>query len=201
MARVLRTDRRIAKKLKSKPLGRMLSSAANAALAIAGGSLQIQSGISVEVHKGRCGPEFTDLACEVADRLGNCVHRSAEYLNWRYLDRPLRKYEILTARRRGQLEGYLIFERSDVDATVVDLFGKGSAEIRKDLIRGMIALLKPLGCETVNAAILASHECRTELQSLGFRPRESSAVVLLSAPNRGNQNTGKWLLLDGDRES
>jgi hypothetical protein len=204
MARVLRAEGKILAKVKSKTAARVLGKAANALLKLQGGSLRIQSGISVEIQQGRCGQEFTDLWNGVGDRLGTCVERSAEYLNWRYLDHPQQKYEILAARRQGRLEGYLTLCQESAVATVVDWFGREPAEVRNDLIRGMIVLLKTRQCESVQAAVLESHRYRADLQSLGFRPRESSSVVFFGAavqrPKSKGEN-GNWLLMDGDRES
>ena len=199
MARVLRTEGKIAAKVKSETATLILSKAANALLKLQGGSLEIKSGISVEIQQGRCGKEFTDLSYGVGDRLGTCVERSAEYLNWRYLDHPQRKYEILAARRQGRLEGYLTLCQEGPVATLVDWFGRDPLELRKDLIRGMLALLNTRGCESVQVAVLESHTYRGDLQSLGFRPRESSPVIFWGgAVQQPNRN---WLLMDGDRES
>jgi GNAT superfamily N-acetyltransferase len=203
MVKLLRADGKIGVKVKFRTVASLLSGIANLVLRVQHGSPRRQSGVSFEVQEGRCGQEYTDLARSVQGRLGVCVDRTAEYLNWRYLDHPHEKYEILAARRKGQLEGYVAFRQEGSRASVVDWFGQEPAELRKDLIREMIALVKPRGCESVQACVLASHSFLSDLRSLGFRPRESSPVVFLgpSGKEPGSSEKRSWLLMDGDREA
>lgn len=203
MVKLLRADGKIAGKVKSKILARALSNAANAVLAFQrGSSPQRKSGASFELQQGRCGEEYTDLAHSVGARLGVCVDRSAEYLNWRYFDHPHQKYEILAARRQGRLVGYVTFQQEGIKACIVDWFGREPGDLHRDLLRGMMTLVKSRGCESIQGHVLASHPYRSDLQSLGFRPRESSPVVFLGPPAQQSATTGNnnWLLMDGDRE-
>ena len=179
MVKLLRSDTRIASRVKPKLAARVLSKAANALLAMQGPAARRKLNVDLGVHEGRCSTEFTDLAREVGSTLGTCVDRSAEFLNWRYLDHPKHKYEILVARRRGRLEGYLVVHHEGSTASIVDWFGREPAELRKDLLRGAMALLKPRGCECIQIGILTSHPFHDDLKAFGFRPRESSPVVLM----------------------
>jgi hypothetical protein len=203
MVKLLRADAKIASRVRPKLAAIVISKAANAALALRGSTPRRKLGVDVAVQQGRCGAEFTDLAREVGSTLGICVERSAEFLNWRYLDHPNHKYEILVARRRGHFEGYLVVHHEGTVASIVDWFGRAPVELRKDLLWGAIALLKPRGCECIQAGILTSHPFCGELEAFGFRPRESSPVVLIGKNGEANgaQGTENWLLMDGDRES
>lgn len=204
MVKLLRADRKIASKIKNKTVSRVLGGAANTLLALNHGSNRMKSGITITTQEGRCSEEYTALAREVGGGLGICVDRSADYLNWRYVEHPYNKYEFLAARYRGQLKGYLVFLEDDAKATIVDWFSHENRDLRMDLIRGLVVLLKQRGCESVQASILASHPCREELKALGFRFRDSSPVISLRQTARkpgtegGNEN---WFLMDGDRES
>src|SRR5260370_17640387 len=203
MVKLLRADGKIGVEVKLRTVERLLIGIANWVLRVQHGSPRRQSGVSFEVREGRCGQECTDLARSVEGRLGIGVDRTAEYLNWRYLDQPQEKYEILAARRKGQLEGYVAFRQEGSRASVVDWFGQEPAELRKDLIREMIALVKPRGCESVQACVLASHSFLSDLRSLGFLPRESSPVVFLGPSGKQPDSSEKpsWLVIDGDREA
>jgi predicted N-acetyltransferase YhbS len=204
LVKKLRAENWIAKKLKSRIVARLLSPAANTILKLQRGSLRLRSGVSVELQEGRLGQEYTVLARSVGDGLGTCVERSAEYLNWRYLDHPANKYHILAARRGSKLEGYLVFQREVGSIKIVDWFGQEPVELRKDLIRGLIKLLQSDDCESVQASVLTSHAYHNDLCSLGFHPREFSPVMFLGAAARQSSSAtanGSWLLMDGDRES
>lgn len=200
MVKLLRSDEKVAQKVKAKRVAKILSGAANAALTITSGSLKLRSGASVELQRGRCGEEFSELARDVGNKLGTCVERSAEYLNWRYLDHPQQKFEILAARHGGRLVGYVILAHEGSSTTMMDLFSAEAAEIRKDLVRTAVALSKSRGSESVQASILTSHPYHGELKTLGFRSRESSPVIFFGGAKdkAGNHH---WLLMDGDRES
>jgi hypothetical protein len=203
MTKLLRSNARIATKIKPRLVADGLSVVVNAVLSLKRGSLQSRTGATLQKHTGRFGSEFTELALRIGSRLGNCVERSAEYLNWRYVDHPQQQYEVLTAHRHGLLEGYLIFQIRGTDANVVDWFGD-PADLRADLVRGLIATLRSREAEAIHVPVLSSHSVSDELMALGFRPRESSPVVFVE-PMLGHadstQTNTAWLLLDGDRES
>jgi len=199
MTKLLRSNAKIATKVKPRLLAQGLSVAANAVLSLKRGSQQSRAGATLQKHTGRFGSEFTDLALRIGNRLGNCVERSAEYLNWRYADHPQQQYEVLTAHRHGLLEGYLIFQIRGTDANVVDWFGD-PADLRADLVRGLISASQSRKFEAIHFPILSSHQVFDELIALGFRPRESSPVVFVRPADAPQTNTA-WLLLDGDRES
>lgn len=198
MTMLLRSNAKIAAQVKPKLFAQGLSLAANAVLSLKRGSLRSRTGATVEKHTGRFGSEFTDLAMRIGGDLGNCVERSAEYLNWRYADHPQQQYEVVTARQRGLLEGYVIFQLKDTNASVVDWLGD-SADLRADLIRGLMSALPSNGCEAIHVPVLTSHMFSDELIALGFRARESSPVVFVGSESK--QTNAAWLLLDGDRES
>src|SRR5260370_16749452 len=120
MVKLLRADGKIAVKVKLRTVASLLSGIANLVLRVQHGSPRRQSGVSFEVQEGRCGQEYTDLARSVQGRLGICVDRTAEYLNWRYLDHPHEKYEILAARRKGRFEWHVAFPPESTRAEVLN---------------------------------------------------------------------------------
>lgn len=200
MVKLLRADEKVARKVKAKGVAKLLGTAANAALTLATGSLRLRSGAKVELLSGRCGEEFTKLAMNIGAKLGTCVERSAEFLNWRYTDHPQQKFEILTARQGRLLAGYAVLSQQASRVTIMDLLSLEAPEIRKDLIRAAIALSKSRKCESVQASILASHPYQAEMKSLGFHSRESSPVIFFDG-GKGDATNANWFLMEGDRES
>jgi hypothetical protein len=204
MTKLLRTNRTVHSRVKFEPLAWTVSTGINAALRLSGSSLRMRSGAQIGVMEGRCGMEFTELADRVRDRWGSCVVRSAEFLNWRYVDHPQRSYKILTARQNERLEGYVVCEIENGSTYVADWYADARPEIRLDLMRSIIALAKARCAESVNVGILYGHVFRRDLKEMGFRERECSPVVFLGASERlieSGTNSEKSLLLDGDRES
>jgi hypothetical protein len=203
MVKLLRADEKIAAKVPIKALARVMSGVVNPFLAARPFSLRLRSGVEVALHQGRCGQEFTELAQSIGEGLGTRVDRSAEYLNWRFLDHPKLQYHTLTARHRGKLEGYLVFSQEGARTTVVDWLSREPGDLRNDLVRGLVQLLRSQGCESVQAAVLAGHPYQNDLQSLGFRPRESAPVIFIRPNREGSPSkaaSGNWFLMDGDRE-
>jgi GNAT superfamily N-acetyltransferase len=194
----LRVDRKVAGKVRVAVLGRAVGAIANAGLALRNGRLRRQTACTITAEPGPWGAEFTAAAYEWRPQAGNCVARTAEYLNWRYGEHPTRKYQVLTARESGKLRGYLVQHKEHGSCSIDDLMGKDDA-VRRDLLIECIAQARRSGMETLSAPWLASHSGQELLRQCGFRPRESRPVVVLSAPGTGD--AGGWYISFGDWES
>lgn len=203
-AKPLRADRQIQKRIPAKAAGAALAVAANAALRLRDAGLGRSSEWTITEATVPCGEEFTQAFRQWAPRMGICVDRSAEYLNWRFFQHPQRRYHFLTARKDGRLCGYLIYDWAGEDATVVDLFAE-EAQVSRALLVETIAMTRSCGVHTLSAPFLESHSAREIFEDCGFQPRESSPVVVLSLPwntsDAGGQVADPWYLTHGDRES
>ncbi len=203
-AKPLRADRQIQKRIPTKAAGAALSVAANAALRLRDAGLSRSGAWTITEATAPFGEEFTHAAHQWAPRMGICADRSAEYLNWRFLQHPQRRYHFLTARKDGRLCGYLIYHWTGEDATIVDLLAE-EEQASKALLVETIAMTRSCGVHTLSAPLLGSHSGRGIFEDCGFRPRESSPVVALMLPWNANQAVGQiadhWYLTHGDRES
>lgn len=158
----------------------------------------------ITLHQGLCGEEFTALDRQFRDRPGVRTVRSAEYLNWRYLVHPPARHEILAARRRGELIGYVVYSVEPRDTSVVDLCAPDEFPVVGLLLAEAVNRLRALGAETVSLNAGENHPWNLVFQRAGFRRREDSPVVThvraiasISAANFC-QN---WYLMRGDRDS
>lgn len=204
MAKPLRADRKIRERLKNPVLARGLSAAANTILALSDRGMKKTGQWTLSLLQGPCDEAFTALSQSASSSFGVYTDRQADYLNWRYLQHPNTKYEILTAHRDGTLQGYLIFTNEDENASIVDWFGLDNAEMLQSLVKGAITLLRERRTMTLSASLLQSHPRVALLKKLGFRERESQPVIL-QGPTAGVGSAGTakphWFLMDGDRES
>ncbi len=198
MTRLLRSRRKVESRVGPGAAANAVSAVIDAVLSLSGGSRVAHSDAKIAMWRERFGDEFTQLADRVRDQWGVCTNRSADFLNWRYLDHPKRKYQVATARRGGKLAGYVIWERNEDKMTIADWYAEEPREVRLDLIRAVVARAKTEGAESVNISVPGGHEFQRDLESLGFRARESSPLIFLG---NGCQTAERWLLLDGDRES
>lgn len=199
LARPLRVNRQIDGFIKLRPLASVASSLVNTGLAI--GSFGIRrSGDTVEVLKGDCEEEFTQLAQSVGSTMGVCLQRSSEYLNWRYRQHPSRRYEIVTMRSGACLIGFAVVSQEGQHLSVVDIFGK--QEAIAGLLQTVISMARRRKLDTVTIALIASHPWVRILRRMGFRRRETFALIIQCPYNHpGPAPDHAWYLTNGDRES
>jgi hypothetical protein len=203
-AKPVKIDRKIGGVVKSRALAGMLSAPINELLRWKDLSNLSTGGWTILKHDGNCKEEFTKLAHSVGSRYGSCVERSAHYLNWRYLRHPLVPHELLTARRGKDLMGYVVFSHTGEDARIVDLFGFGETGMWTALVAQVVGLLRNRGVVTVSMPALATNPWTGLLKRWGFRPRESSPLVVYaprSAEDLSQDSADPWFMMDGDRES
>ena len=155
--------------------------------------------LEVSLHEGECGPEFSTLSENTHATDAVEIERSAEYLNWRYLHHPFFPHQILTARKRGELQGYLIFTCGTGSAQIAD-WCADDPSVLKSLIRDLVRRLRKTGNTTLSAFLLASDPRIPLLETMGFWPRESTPVMVNWTAPTGNA-TVEWRLMYGDRDS
>jgi hypothetical protein len=165
---------------------------------------RLARGLEVALHVGRCGEEFSELARRVGVTNGICGERSAEYLNWRYLDGPLDRHELLTARSSGTLVGYVVVAREARTATLVDMLSVADDAVSVGLVRHAVARLWTQGVTDVRAAMVAPDSWLARLTRIGFRPRGETPAVVHALPGAGAVSTtlqhSTWFLTHGDRD-
>jgi hypothetical protein len=205
LAKPLRIDRKIGEVIKTPVVARELSAVGNFLLTLHDSRPRDSRALTMSLHEGHCGEEFSALAREVGSRYGVCIQRSAEYLNWRYLGNPFCRYELLTARRDGALLAYAVFTHAGEDATLVDLFAVDEPRVISRLVDGVVALLRKRGAVTLSAPVLESHPWVPLLQRLGFKAREARPMIVYAPPCPSSKRSvfegSNWFLMHGDRDS
>ena len=203
-AKPLRADRKVADHVPVPAIAHGLTVAANAALRLRDVRMRRSDDWTIAADPGPWGEEFTRVTREWSSSVGVCVARTAEYLNWRYREHPLQKYEMLTARQGSRLSGYLIHHSNGEDWTIADLFAENDAA-RSVLLAETTSNARKHGAHTVSVAWLATHPGRRLLEENGFRARESSPVVLVALPPSAQRpvepENDQWFLTSGDWES
>lgn len=205
MAQPLRVDRVLAHALGNSQLTRWMAPIGNLWLALGVHLKGIGASVSIEAHIGKFGDEFTSLAREASPSYDACIERSAEYLNWRFAENPLERYECLVARKFGRLCGYVLFTHTAEDAILVDLFGIKQESIFGGLLRSLAKELQKRRVVTISAPIVEGHPWRNVFLQAGYRVREVSPFVVCPGPSSPTQvfkaPRGPWYLMHGDRDS
>ena len=205
LAKPLRTERKVRQFVKLPLAARGLTSIGNLALSFGRYDGESDDGLTIASHEGKCGKEFTALAGRASGQQGISMMHSAEYLNWRYLENPLCKYELLTVRREETLLGCAVFLQEPEDAILVDLFGVMEETALNALIAQSVRLMAARGVQTVSATVFETHPWRRLLEQQGFRTREVSPLVIYAPSGAGSRNgvvkTPNVFFMYGDRDS
>ena len=150
------------------------------------------------MEAGTFNQEYTDLAIRVASGWGDCTMRTAEYLNWRYVQHPFLKFETMSARYQGELLAYCVLTVSGGSATIVDFFGVVDDVLVSNLLQKATRLLLQRGVESINFPVVANPLLVHRLSRMGFCRRELAPVVICGGATPA---PGNLFLVDGDRES
>jgi hypothetical protein len=204
LAMLLRVDKKIRGIVKCNMGHRAVSSVGNAVLRGLTAMRSADHGLEISVHAGRCGEEFTILDRKQRGRLGICAERSAEYLNWRYVDNPFVRHEFLTARRNGALKGYAVWTQDRNNASIVDLFGENDPVMVKGLLSEIIDILVDREAVTLSVSLNDGHPWLFWFSQMGFRVRDSAPWIVIPSPSFANAfglRNKNWFLMQGDRDS
>jgi hypothetical protein len=205
MTKLLSAERKLGGMGQIPLIGKVLVATANAGLRLGEVRRKRRSDSEITQQEGPCGEEFSELALQVSPACGVCVSRTAAYLNWRFLSHFHHKYELLTARQKGVLRGYLLFLQEEKTATIVDLFGAADQDMRAELVTGALQILRKRGVFNVNAPCLSSQAQAGFFRRLGFFPRETHPVMICGAQSAASQGVNldgqEVFLMDGDRDS
>ncbi|MDP3764329.1 MAG: GNAT family N-acetyltransferase [bacterium] len=66
----------------------------------------------------RCGKEFDSFWAEIKSKYPISIDRSSQYLNWRYADNPLVKYDILTISEGDKMMGFVVLRIEEVTSGI-----------------------------------------------------------------------------------
>jgi GNAT superfamily N-acetyltransferase len=197
-ARPLRIDHHLAKRLRSRTLGRIAGAPINGMLALRDALRSRLPDCDITPFEGNFGEEFTELAARVAPSYGVHVVRSAPYLNWRYREHYFLKHHVFVARRRGALRAYAITTATDDLPTLVDVFGEPDPGLIRELLFATASILRARGCGTLYASLANGHPFLPILREAGFSPRSEVPIVIHEYGRAAGAARRDWLLSYGD---
>jgi hypothetical protein len=204
LAKLLRVDRKVREIIKVPFAQRAVTAVGNALLKLAPSKVMADESLDLALHQKTCGEEFSILAREQRGKLGVCLNRSAEYMNWRYVTNPLSHHEIITVRKNGRLVAYAVWTQTGEDASIVDLFGEAHSELMRCLIAEIAALAQKRGVLTLSVSVNESHPRLSLFTEMGFRLRDSVPVMIIPSKTFTGKIDSKlsgWYLMQGDRDS
>jgi hypothetical protein len=138
------------------------------------------SGLEVSDYTGLFGEEFSQLDAAVKKASVIRGQRSAAHLNWRYREDPLQQYQVLTARRNGELIAFAVVSTTREIVTVVDLFGTELHEAAVLLLAAIVERFQR-SHQTVEAFLSEGSELVRHFLKMRFRLRSEVAQVVAYA--------------------
>ena len=158
---------------------------------------------------GEIGTEYDALWSHACGGFGVAVRRDAAYLRWRYRAAPLKRYELVEARRGGQLVGFVVTREENVRGDlrvgwIVDVFADLDDE---SVIDALVAHAMHRFAESgvAKAQAFAQHDrVAAALKRFGFF-RGTSHARLCARPNGVPEDPihrpGDWHIVFGDSDS
>ncbi|MBM3990915.1 MAG: GNAT family N-acetyltransferase [Planctomycetes bacterium] len=152
----------------------------------------------------------TALSRAVEPRFGFMVRRSAEYLNWRFLDTPSGLHRAFALLDGATLAAYVVVQLPRAGERVgclVDVLARDDAGLAAALETGL-AVLQHAGASVVEATALERSFWAQALVRVGFAPRgdEHALSVILHPLQPAHplvaaaRDTATWYFTDGDRD-
>lgn len=152
---------------------------------------------------------FTDLWQRVASKFDFAVRRDAEYLEWKYVEAPHRRYSLIALERGPRVEGYAAFRHTDeargrVTVLIDFLSDPDDREALPALLRFIERDAREAGSEKIRAFVMNA-AFRKIMQVRGYF-RVASTVQLVAKVNAvpvGRSfyaHTGKWHVTFGDSD-
>jgi hypothetical protein len=196
---------RHAKPLRTSSGLRSVDRAASIALRVMGAGLWRHSSDDAQLVDPWPVAALDTLFEDAFDRLGTtAIVRDGRYLDWRFRQNPMERSEMIVARRRGRLTGYLIFTEKRGVGMVKDWLALDASAIDA-LFQLLIVEMRRRDAPSISVTALESHPDLARLTGLGFlrRPDSTTAIVYANpdlAESKMVTNPSNWYMTLGDRD-
>lgn len=199
--KLLRADDKVQKLTKSKTVAMAISHFANIALDFQ--RSPVSSGdIEFSLLQGPFGKEFDSIHNDT-DPHTVVGSRSADYLNWRYCNNPLRRYLVVVARKQGEILGYAVVENDSLHPIVADIRCTNSKKLVIGLLAYIEKVLRKQNAYSISLCVLENCHLIPYLSQAGLVAREDAPVFGDSNPTKdisGSHDSRAWMLFYGDRD-
>jgi hypothetical protein len=128
--------------------------------------------------------------------------RDSDYMNWRYVTWPTRRYERAVLRRGGSLAGSIVWYRVEDIAYIADLQAL-DATAAHALLAGFLRAQRQVGAAAASCIVLGDAGLATRLARYGFFRREVERTMMVYVPPASPllgrvDRPERWRLLEGD---
>jgi hypothetical protein len=111
----------------------------------------------------------------------------------------LRKFEILTARKDGELLAYVVFSVEGSDVLIFDLFGQDLARLGPLILQAVADLARSRHLHTIRALLSQNCPYRPLFEQSGFYRRDDGPrIVAFSVSHEAWLRTASWHFQQAD---
>ena len=155
----------------------------------------------------RADAHFDAFWDELRGRYAYSTVRDSAWINWRFLDSPSRRYQVLAAWRDGRVLGYLAYRVVEVDTRVAIQLAEiitapDAGAVRDTLLAELTARSRRLGAQTIATLAVPGTTLFGALQRAGFfaGPEFSVQIVpFATAPSlNALRERERWLMSGAD---
>jgi GNAT superfamily N-acetyltransferase len=153
------------------------------------------------------GPEYDALWEKVRTSYAMCARRDATYLNWKYVSVPHRAYDLVEARRNGELAGFAVARQDDYRGTrigwILDVLTHAEDDAAQDaLVSSLLAEFRATGVVRAQCFAMNRNLGRV-LRRRGFLAGRSPMQFCVRARNDAREplnDRGRWHVVFGDSD-
>ena len=110
------------------------------------------------------------FALDACEDYGIIERRDKHYLNWKFVDNPVRDYSIYTAKSGGALRGYVVLRERDLTGFIVDILTRSNDKsAMKFLIKNVIKYFEKLNVKYI-VCLATDRNLKNTLMKSGFLP-------------------------------
>jgi hypothetical protein len=152
-------------------------------------------------------PEYDALWERARASYAMCVRRDRDYLAWKYARCPHRRYDVLEARRGGELEGFAVSRHEDYRGLrlgwIVDVFADAAHHAARDaLLGGVLDAFRAAGVARAQAFAM-NGALGEDLRRRGFRRQRSPMQFCVRTRVESDAvlaDRGRWHVVFGDSD-
>jgi hypothetical protein len=167
-----------------------------------------KNNIKIETIK-RFDSRFDSFQKEIGIRIGISTIKTTEFLNWKYVDRPFTKNQIIASEREGKLTGFLVMapnsKKNFPEGAIVDIMADpDDSESINALIKEAISHFKKEKVYSIECILTDKRFIKLFKKFLFLKAKHSSEVMLSNLNKTGKKdilvNIDQWHLCYGESD-
>lgn len=126
----------------------------------------------------------------------------AEFLNWRYLDRPVGTHRALAVRAGDEVAGYCVVRTDGGKGLLLEFAAPERGQVPRLLLRTALEAAREAGCRHLGFFATPGWRHWPAFHAAGLAPRRPHRFLqLVGSPALGAQTLENWQLVPGDGDS